>query len=309
MILREAGAADDERFAARMTNIQFAALRARLGAKPMTVELSELSHRKRITKGKNCDLGLVTRWLVNGWNTEYLMRINAKALEGDALRHSLHWAFPQAYFSVYAVTQAYFKAIGFTEDTHTTTIRKVGNEIAAGKYPARMGFLADGGRSIAFRGLEPSEIPSSLHLDVDDPGTIDAQIAQFLRATRRMDLKQKKPDLKLKTRQGTSKKSLTEAEWAMVGEKLGSTCVLSLLYRKRIKANYRDIDSLLHPELNAEALYSDLTGVVAAINFVHEAFVLSAVGANAFAAALDGLPAAARREPTRRCGVLQAAFG
>lgn len=306
MIVADATASDDEGYAARMTNAQFSALRCRLTAKAVLTELKQLACVAKITKGKRCDVSTVSRWLVNGWNTEFLMRINANALKNDALRHSLHWAFPQAYYSVFAVTQAYFKSVGFTEDSHTSTIRKVGSEMASGKYPASLSFLAIGAPPFSFAGLDAGANSTSLHLDIADPHSVDAQITQFLRATRKIDLKQKKPDLKFKTRQGAPKKSLTLREWGLVADKLGPTCVLSLLYRKRIKANYRDIDSLLHPELDAPSLHADLTGVVAAINYVHEAFVLKALGPRAFAAAIDALPAAARREPERRYKALQA---
>jgi hypothetical protein len=36
----------------------------------------------------------------HGWNTEMLLRQNSRTLDGDGLRNSLQWAFPQAYYSV-----------------------------------------------------------------------------------------------------------------------------------------------------------------------------------------------------------------
>jgi len=42
---------------------------------------------------------------------------------------------------------------------------------------------------------------------------------------------------------------------------------------KRIKANYRDIDSFLHEEIDAEALYRHLLRIAGALNFVHELYL------------------------------------
>ena len=42
----------------------------------------------------------VQKHLLNSWNTEYTLRNSAKIGDHDYLRHTLHWTFPQAYYSV-----------------------------------------------------------------------------------------------------------------------------------------------------------------------------------------------------------------
>src|SRR5262245_23535318 len=111
-------------FKARMTQIQFASLGIRCRRKHVLRELRPLQFRRTLSAARNIDLGLVAQWLVNGWNTEYLLRANATALEGEGLRYSLQWAFPQAYYSVFATATAFFRAVGFTESSHARVIAK-----------------------------------------------------------------------------------------------------------------------------------------------------------------------------------------
>ncbi len=112
IVVRDA-ARNDDFYAARMTNVQFEALATRLDPERLEPELRTLLGRRRISRGANCDAAEVVRWLVNGWSTEQLLLTNSRHLDGDALRHSLHWAFPQAYYSVFAVALGYFKTIGY----------------------------------------------------------------------------------------------------------------------------------------------------------------------------------------------------
>lgn len=64
----------------------------------------------------------------------------------------------------------------------------------------------------------------------------------------------------------------------MVSDKLGSTNILSLLYRKRIKFNYDSIASVFSGALDASAIYDSLQFLVSKINLVHEAFIYKILG-------------------------------
>jgi hypothetical protein len=80
-----------------------------------------------------------------------------------------------------------------------------------------------------------------------------------------------------------------------VSDGLGPTALLSLLYRKRIKANYQDIDTFLHSELQPEPLYKHLLGIVGGVNFVHEVFIARALGDDFLRQTLDSIPSAKGR--------------
>lgn len=291
---------DDVYFAARMTNTQFAALACRLSAARVLPELGPLLSARTIRKGALADPADISRWLVNGWSTERLLRTNAALLDGDALRHSLHWAFPQAYYSVFAVTQAYFRAVGYTEAAHASTIKKFGMEVQAGRYPPSLAFYADGSRRKSFAGLCCTKLQQSLDFDPEDGTTIDGQIAQFLGATRELDLDSKKTDYKFKTKAGIRRKVLRAEEWEQVSQGLGPTSLLSLLYRKRIKANYRDIDTFLHPELNPATLYRNLLCIVGALNVTHEAMIGVALGRTWLATAVASVSRTVGERPQKR---------
>lgn len=291
---------DPVRFAARMTNCQFGAIAARLSPSHVPAEMQALLLRRRPTKGQNCDNGIVARWLKNGWSTEQLLRFNKAGLQGDALRHSLHWAFPQAYYSVFAVCLAYFKAVGYTEESHASVIRKFGLDVVAGRYPPRLASLAHGGKHISFTDLSRTSLPTSLTFDPSDVGTVDGQIAQLLKSTREMDLRAKKGDMQIRTKRGKTKKALSAADWDVVSARIGPTSLLNFLYRKRIKANYRDIDTFLHQDLEVGPLYDHLLRIVGAVNFVHEVLIVVVLGLPFLEGTLGEQPEAARDGPTAR---------
>lgn len=284
-----------------MTNIQFAALAKRLGPHAVTADLRQLLRNRRPVRGATCDEAVVNRWLINGWSTEQLLVTNSQYLSGDALRHSLHWAFPQAYYSVFAVTLAYFKAVGYTEVSHTAVIRKFGTEAEGRRYPQALACTANGTTlERTFLNLAPAPLETSITFHPDDGGTVDGQIAQFLGATRDLDLQEKKKDIRILTATGTRKKAFTTPDWGRVSHALGPTSLLSLLYRKRIKANYRDIDSFLHDEINAEALYSHLLRIVGATNFVHEVFLACSMSCETLERVITNLPEGMSERPSSR---------
>lgn len=281
---------DEGYFRARMTQIQFASLRCRCAPSVVANELANLQYRRTVTATKHCELNQIVSWLRNGWNTEYLLGANRKALEGEALRHSLQWAFPQAYYSVYAVALAFFKAVGFTETSHAAVIWKIGDLMTRDCYPTCLGFVAKGGKTKTFQNIAKGVLASPLYFDESDQNCVNTHICQFLNGTRRVDLNAKKGDLKLRTKSGKVKKQFTDADWDIVSEKLGATSIFSLFYRKRIKANYRDIETFISEHLQADLLYDDLISVVFAMNLAHEAFVAKAIGAVDYATACRCLP-------------------
>ena len=290
-------AADDDpgKFAAKMTSRQFAALAIRLHLPQLTPATQAVLDARGIKASAACDRGVVTRWLVNGWSTECLLAHNLSVLiEPEALRHSLHWGFAQAYYSVFALTLGYFQVVGMTEWTHASVIRRFAHEVVAGRYPPAVSFALSGKSCPVFTGLCATELPTTLTFDPNDTSTVDGQLAQFLRATRAIDLENKKKDIKFHTKRGKRKKALRESEWEAVSEKLGPTALLSLLYRKRIKANYHNIETFLHSEINPHQLYGNLLTIVEAMNFVHEAFVCKALGRGFISAATLRLPAQSR---------------
>lgn len=289
-------------FAAKMTSVQFAALAVRLDPIRVVSSTEDLLRRPRRHRraAHKWDKHTVGRWLINGWSTEHLLEVNRASLAGDSLRHSLHWAFPQAYYSVFALTLAYFKATGLPEESHKAVIKKFGQQVMEARYPESLSFAATNARPIEFMGLSSTTLHHSIAFDPNNPATVDGQVAQFLNATRLLDLKAGKYESKLKTKTGTNRRAFRAEDWRQVADKLGPTSLLSLLYRKRIKANYKDIDTFLNDEIEPTSLYDNLLCVVGAVNFVHEVLIAKAVGGSFLEEELRRLPLNIRDRVERR---------
>jgi len=294
----------DLRYAAQMTNAQFSALALHLSQDKVRNELQVMLGDRRPHHGRLAEASEVRRWLLNGWNTELLLGANSRTLHEDGLRHSLHWAFPQAYYSAYALCVAFFRSVGMSEDSHSAVIRRFGSEVAAGKYPPALRVLAHG-YPPSVSGVGPTGMRSTGDFDPNAPGTINGQMAQFLSATRKIDLKEKKSDFKLKTKTGAPRQKFRNEDWQIVSERLGYTSLLSLLYRKRIKANYRDIDTFLSTDIDVNQLYDDLKQIVASLNLVHEAFVAFALGVPLLDGALEALPGNEKAGPRQRIDLVR----
>jgi hypothetical protein len=223
------------------------------------------------------DVDAIGNYLINGWNTERILRITAKSLTVDALPSGLQWGFPMAYYSVYSVALAYFKVAGYTESSHTSVIRKFGSLVTQGKYPRSMSFLAFGPRPFVFSGIQYDARFSTLSKP-NDLKTADKMIACFLSGTRKQDLEEKKKDIRLVTKAGKRKRAFDNDDWSKVSEKLGRTSLLSLLYRKLIKANYRDIDAFFSPRIDGSGIFRSLHQIVDTVNLVHEAMIAKMIG-------------------------------
>ncbi len=290
---------------ARMVSRQFSALEARLRTDILIEELCNVTVRSRIISDE--DVTTVASYLRNGWSTEALLKGNRAVFKGRGLAYALHWALAQAYYSVYAVTRALFAVRGVTERTHATVIRRVGADMASGRYPRTMSFLATGGiNEISFMNLDPRSVTSTLYLDCDDPNSVDTQIGQFLRATRKRNLKSKKLDMKLKTKRGTPRRSFWREDWEQASQKLGYTSLLSLLYRNRIRANYGEIDTFLSPELETQDVFSALVHIVGCFNLVHEGILHTVVGNVRFESLLRSAGALSHDFVQARASVLRA---
>jgi hypothetical protein len=293
----------EEQARARMSLIQWSALAARMKRKDSLSQLVSLPRFQNFKKSKTCSDVTLKQYLRNGWTTETLLAQNLNSFTGDALKNSLVWAFPQAYYSVFSVTLGYFQVAGFTDgQTHASLIRKFGDEADLGHYPHNISFLVSGGieHKRTFKNCSKTTLPSSLHFDPLDPDVIDSHLASLLSTTRQADLRDRLLDRKLKTKSGKPKKKFTEGEYASAGVKLGHTSVLSFLYRKRIKSNYQEVDSILSSELKADEIFPRLIRVVACLHMIHEAYIARAIGQKAYTGILDSLPTTIATLPRAR---------
>jgi uncharacterized protein (UPF0332 family) len=271
---------DDFVFAAKMTDRQFRAISQHI---KNANTLNELIEKKRIVKPRksvSCNESELKKWLINAWNTEYILSYNSTILE-NANGAALQWTFPQAYYAVFASTLAFFQVSGFTESSHSAVKHKFAKLALKDTYPSSINFTADGTKkNMAFYGLKPHDREvSSIHFNHNNPKSCDRQIQQFLKSTREIDLdKRKKDNLNLRTKSGSIRKSYKEKHWKTVSSKVGPTGLLCLLYRKRIKSNYREIDTFTASSLNPIPIFNALTEIVKEIAQVNESYIAAAIG-------------------------------
>lgn len=126
MIFKPQQETAEEDNAATATNNQFAALENWLNPGELITEVTKLPHFSQLKVCKTYEFEEVKKWAMNGWNTERILNLTATSLSDEAIQCALQWGFPQAYYSVYALTLAYFKVAGFTEQRHTAVIKKFG---------------------------------------------------------------------------------------------------------------------------------------------------------------------------------------
>jgi hypothetical protein len=157
------------------------------------------------------------------------------------------------------------------------------------KYPAGMSFAANGIRPFEFSEIKKFPTRSTVHYNPAETESVETQIAQFLSATRDIDLRRQKTKMRFDCKgKNKRKKSLRPKEWLRVSESLGPTGVLNLLYRKRIKANYQEIDTLQSDVIDSKTVISSLGRILCALNFVHEAFIAKAVGLEEYRKLVNG---------------------
>lgn len=279
----------EERDAAAITtNNEFAALEIMIRPEVVLSELCDIPWFHELPSRSLTDFEFVKDQLVNGWNTERILKITAASLTANALPSGLQWGFPMAYYSAFSVALAYFKVAGHTESSHASVIRKFGSLVAQGKYPKSVSFFASGPKPCVFNGVQHDPTFSTLTIPIDAK-TAEKMVACFLSGTRKQDLEEKKKDMRLITKAGKRKRAFTTEDWSQVSERLGCTSLLSLLYRKRIKANYRDIDTFFSQKIDASGIFRSLEQVVDSINFIHEAMIVKMIGLSEFETLLSNV--------------------
>jgi len=271
-------------FKTEMTHRQFKALAHKLNNADIESELINLNYfTERLSGAKNLDLQIVEMWLKNSWNTENVLFHTNSIIQGTGESFAMQWAFPQAYFSTYCSILAYFKSVGFTQTSHNGVLKEFGNLIRQDKYPQSISmYTSESKQNIQYNNITKHDSASTIEFDLNRPKTIDNQICQFLKSTRELMLYDKAPKMKFKTKAGKSRQKLTPDLWEKVSDKIGYTTIMDFLYRKRIKANYLDIDTFNAEEFKGEEVLKDLCCVVDHLNLINETYIAKAIGLNEY---------------------------
>lgn len=273
---------------ATVTEYQFDAIKQKIDKNKIVTELKCLKYLRRIQRKNDFSLSELRKWVINGWNTEHILRLNQESLSKSTQSYALQWAFPQAYYSCFSITVGFLYTIGSGETSHRDVIKKVGLMMSNNNYPEIVSFLTYGTKNdMDFLNIDiHNDDGKVLNYEPTDVKSIETQISRFLKSTREVDLdiKKKQVNIPLKnpTKDRKYKVQFNESDWEYVSKKVGYTNLLSLLYRKRIKSNYRDIDTFLTERIDADKIVKDLIHIVSCLNFIHETYLYKALGKNRY---------------------------
>lgn len=281
---------DKIQYGAEMTFKQFIALTNYLKFHDFVAETKANYYFNRITTAKNVNPDKVKKWIFNGWNTERILRANDKYLEIGDNYFALQWSFPQAYYSVFMLTLAYMTLNGQNTTSHAGIMNKFSEYAVQGKYPKTISFHCKGTKkNPEFVHIKKYPSSTSLELDHHSKESCETQICQFLNSTRQILLDEKRNNKNVaktfttgKGKNKKPKKKLSESEWQIIANKIKETNILHLLYRKRIKSNYREIDSFTYENLKADYIHKSLIGIVKNLNFVHEMYIYKMIGSDKY---------------------------
>lgn len=235
----------------------------------------------KVREVSRIDVDYVKTQLINSWNTERLLCMTKDQFSVEGNGFVAQWAFPQAYYATFNSTLASFECSGFNERKHTPVRKKVSELASRSVLPKGLNVYVDGGpKDCQVTGMDVDLTNySSVKLDRTDPNNIKAHLATFLKSTRKQHLEENKTNVKIMTKDRKKRKvSYNASDWEKVSQSLGKTSWLCLFYRKRIKSNYRDIDTFLSPDFATSQVLNGLAEFVCVYNLANEINIANHLG-------------------------------
>lgn len=252
---------------------------------------------KKLFSKKGYDISRVKKVLYNSWSSEHALHLTGVQGLPDYYKYALHWSFPQAYYSCYLNMHAFCLATGDTSDSHHKIILGFGERVKRNIYPRCISFYAEGNyKNYIYENLplrQPKKVLSLLRDEID----VQSQIAAFLKSTRsnkaeyHRDKRQKSDNPIITNGSKQIAKKFYPAQWLEITKKLGPTSLFDILYRLRIKANYNDIETFMHADINFQQFHNCLINIVGFLNFVHEAYLAKVIGYRKYESILYEFPA------------------
>ena len=276
----------------------FSALNFHIQHDEHAYSLSELSYFEEFDADVNLTTeASVQKHLLNSWNTEYTLRTSANTGDRDYLKHTLHWTFPQAYYSVQESLLATLRLHGVTTRQPERVSAEGGKLIAGGAYPQAVSFYAAGHPSRPrMRRLPFGRLNPGLQSATND-AEAQQQIGQFLRTTHRQRAQQVRREVQANEewalrseRTGKVLQRFDDRHWQQLNWRIGYTSIFDLLARLRISPGHREIERFIEADIDIALFHESLLGIVDYLNFVHEAYVVKGVGIEQYQDWLTQLP-------------------
>ncbi len=257
-------------------------------------------YNNKIVKNSNYDDEKLKKLLFNAWSTEFALRTAGSNQDLDFKKFSLHWCFPQAYYSVFLTTTAYYLIKNITlGHNHNGLLKEFAQQIKRDWYPNSMSFFCSGTyNNYDYTNICSCVSKNPLSYSKYDENTSDMQVAQFLKSTRDILIEKKRKEKQsqkhaILTKNGKTKKSYNKQDWVEVSKNQWDTTILDLLYRLRIKSNYEEIDTFIEADYDVSNIIEQLKEIVYNMNFVSECFISKAIGFEKYKLIVESFPAKA----------------
>ncbi|MBO0930164.1 hypothetical protein [Fibrella aquatilis] len=239
--------------------------------------------------------------LLNSWSAEYALRITPVVNDEQYLQSSLHWTFPQAYYSCLFSARAFLAVQGINVSNEELIRKRIGNMVVRGHYPASVGYYALGPiNSYRIQRLPMAKRIADSGRDLLLPSrhsSAQIEVAQFLKTTRDQRIKalrnavQKNPKTALRSaRTGEILQKFGPEQYKQLAKQIGYTTYFDMLSRLRISSTNREIERFVDSEVDVRLFHQSLVNIVSHVNSVHEAYVAKALGIDAYRQLIAKLP-------------------
>ncbi len=239
--------------------------------------------------------------LLNSWSAEYALRITPVVNDEQYLQSSLHWTFPQAYYSCLFSARAFLAVQGINVSNEELIRKRIGNMVVRGHYPASVGYYALGPiNSYRIQRLPMAKRIADSGRDLQLPSrhtSAQIEVAQFLKTTRDQRIKalrnavQKNPKTALRSaRTGEILQKFGQDQYKQLAKQIGYTTYFDMLSRLRISSTNREIERFVDSEVDVRLFHQSLVNIVSHVNSVHEAYVAKALGIDAYRQLIARLP-------------------
>lgn len=235
--------------------------------------------------------------MLNSWSAEYALRITPVVNDEQYLQSSLHWTFPQAYYSVLFSARAFLSVQGINVSNEELIRRRIGNAVVRGHYPASVGYYASGPLNnyrllrLPMAKYRPDLVLPSREIQAQ------AELAQFLKTTRDQRIKalrnaiQNNPKTALRSaRTGEVLQKFGAEQYKQLARQIGYTTFFDMLSRLRISSTNREIERFVDSEIDVKLFHQCLVNIVSHVNAVHELYIAKALGVEGYKQLIAKLP-------------------
>lgn len=240
--------------------------------------------------------------LLNSWSAEYALRITPVVNDEQYLQSSLHWTFPQAYYSALFSARAFLAVQGINVSNEELIRKRIGNMVVRGYYPASIGYYALG----PINSYRIQRLPMAKRFTVagksdlllpSRAGSAQAELAQFIKTTRDQRIKtlrnaiQNNPKTALRSpKTGEVLQKFSVEQYKQLAKQIGYTTYFDMLSRLRISSTNREIERFVDSDIDVKLFHQSLVNIVSHVNSVHEAYIAKALGVDAYRQLVAKLP-------------------